>query len=126
LDIYTEEALNQKGKKYMEIIYTKQIELDRNYMFLAIGRDWQGKYCMFENQHNYLSSFSLWLQRKPEMILRDDNHDLTHHNLEDSMRHLENRWLETNDQRVKDLFKDALVCLNKEFVIQQSLISKNK
>jgi hypothetical protein len=60
------------------------------------------------------------------MILRDDNHDLTHHNLEDSMRHLENRWLETNDQRVKDLFKDALVCLNKEFVIQQSLISKNK
>ena len=121
-----ENAVNQNGEFNMEIIYKKQIELDRSYMFLAIGRDWQGKYCMFENQHNYLSSFSLWLQRKPEMILRDDNHDLTHHNLEDSMRHLENRWLETNDQRVKDLFKDALVCLNKEFVIQQSLIGKNK
>jgi hypothetical protein len=121
-----ENAVNQNGEFNMEIIYKKQIELDRSYMFLAIGKDWQGNYCMFENQHNYLSSFSLWLQRKPEMILRDDNHDLTHHNLEDSMRHLENRWLETNDQRVKDLFKDALVCLNKEFVIQQSLIGKNK
>jgi hypothetical protein len=121
-----ENAVNQNGEFNMEIIYKKQIELDRSYMFLAIGRDWQGKYCMFENRHNYLSSFSVWMQRKPEMILRDDNSSLHRENLEDAQRHLEEKWLETNDRRIKDLFKDALVCLNKEFVIQQSLIGKNK
>ena len=121
-----ENAVNQNGEFNMEIIYKKQIELDRSYMFLAIGKDWQGNYCMFENQHNYLSSFSLWLQRKPEMILRDDNSSLHRENLEDAQRHLEEKWLETNDRRIKDLFKDALVCLNKEFIYKETLTTKGK
>lgn len=105
----------------MEIIYKKQIELDRSYMFLAIGKDWQSNYCVFINEHNYQSSFSLWLQRKPEMVLRDDNTDLKRTTLEDCQRLLESKWLEANDWRIKDSLKDALSCLNKELVTKQSL-----
>jgi hypothetical protein len=105
----------------MEIIYKKTIELDRSYMFLAIGKDWQNNYCVFTNQYNYLSSFSVWMNKSPERILTDHNPNLNRKTLEDSARYLENKVLETNDIRLKSLYQDANKELSKQFTLQKPI-----